>query len=152
VRCGCPNYLFLSVPDEGYSRNVPCAVAVQTIYFWAYQMRVVPEMCRALWLSKLFIFERTRWELFQKCAVRCGCPSYLFLSVPDEGYSRNVPCAVAVQTIYFWAYQMRVILEMCRALWLSKLFIFERTRWGLFQKCAMRTKLDFSIFVPDQHV
>jgi hypothetical protein len=115
VRCGCPNYLFLSVPDEGYSRNVPCAVAVQTIYFWAYQMRVVPEMCRALWLSKLFIFERTRWGLFQKCAVRCGCPNYLFLSVPDEGYSRNVPCTVAVQTIYFWAYQMRVIPEMCHA-------------------------------------
>ena len=68
--------------------------------FWAYLMKVIPETCRD--------FERTWWRLFQK--------RVMILSVPDEGYYRNVS--------WFWAYLMKVIPETRRD--------FERTWWRLF--------------------
>ena len=84
-------------------------------------MKVMPEMCRAH-----FDFERTWWRWSQKCVVRTSN-----LSVPDEGYRRNVSCALR-----FWAYLMKVIPEMCRAH-----FDFERTGWRLSQKCVVRTSI-----------
>ena len=57
----------LSVHDEDYSRNVPCA------------------------LNLISTFERTRWRLFQKRAVRTK------------------------SDIDVWAYTMKIITETCRA-------------------------------------
>ena len=126
------NLSTLSVPDEGYSRNVSCILYLtfqsfdlertwwrlfqkRVVYAifdfpifrpWAYLMKVIPETCRVcyIWLSNLST-----------------------LSIPDEGYSRNVSC------ILYLTFQS---------------FDLERTRWRLFQKRVVYTIFDFPIFRP----
>ena len=107
------NLSTLSVLDEGYSRNVSCILyltfqsfdlertwwrlfqkrVVCTIFDfpifrpWAYLMKVIPETCRVyyIWLSNLST-----------------------LSVPDEGYYRNVSCELyLISTFLFVLYIFR---------------------------------------------
>jgi len=55
-----------------------------------------------------FLTERTWWRLFQRRVI--VRTKFLTVSVPDEGYSRDV--SLCVLNFWLWAYLMKVIPEI----------------------------------------
>ena len=96
----------MSVPCEGYSRNVPIC------WVWAFLMKDIPETFQSV------EHERSLWRLFQKLS------NLLSMSVPCEDYSRNFPIC------WVWAFLVKAILETFQSV------EYERSLWRLFQKLS----------------
>jgi hypothetical protein len=122
------NLSILSVPDEGYSRNVLDEGYSERTWwrlFWAYCIQLVKTRgdCSFCWywwkwfiklsFHKVYIMvkkiksedikfsaRRTWWRLFWAYMMK------VILSVPDEGYSESTRWRL------FWAYLMKVILSV----------------------------------------
>ena len=90
-----------------------------TFQLWAYLLKVILEMCG----------EQKGYLAFQP---------FKTLSVPVEGYSRNVWWAKSLfgfPTFQLWAYLLKVILKMCgeqKGYLAFQPFNFEHTCWSLF--------------------